>query len=381
MKKHLILLIIFSSSILTGQIINFPDANLKDALINHATKIDINGDGEIQETEAKAFNLRINIQSNNIENLAGLEYFINVDTLFAGFNNYSNVEFSTMPWLTHLDFSNNFSLESLDINALTQLKFLNLSSCWKLEDLDFSKNKELRELRLFGLNSDILELDLSQQDKLEYIQVQSMDGLKEIQWGSTEKLQWIDISKTKISHLNYTELPALRFLYGRNTLLREIDAWSNTALEQVFCDNNSELSMVNLKNGRNQILSDIDLTGNIKLKTICVDDVEAAKQNQRWQIDDSAEYVDNCQTSTKEIKEGDISIYPVPADEYLNISGIDQPIRIDVYNINGRLMQSMMAEGSTKTIDVSNLERGYYILKISLDGQNIIFKRFVKLHY
>ena len=57
MKNLYILLIaLFAFTISQAQIVNIPDANFKNALLNHIPVIDLNGDSEIQISEASVFN-------------------------------------------------------------------------------------------------------------------------------------------------------------------------------------------------------------------------------------------------------------------------------------------------------------------------------------
>ncbi len=53
---------------LNAQNVNIPDTNFKNYLVNHA-RIDRNGDGEIQVSEANAYNGRIKVPSLGIMEL------------------------------------------------------------------------------------------------------------------------------------------------------------------------------------------------------------------------------------------------------------------------------------------------------------------------
>ena len=122
MKSLFVLFTTFITLGATGQVINFPDANLKNALVNHKKVIDSNGDGEIQQQEAMAFTQALSITGKSIVRLSGLEYFINADTLYAGFNVITSANFDKMPWLRHLDISSNNSLLSINLKGLIKFK-------------------------------------------------------------------------------------------------------------------------------------------------------------------------------------------------------------------------------------------------------------------
>ena len=90
-----------------AQIINIPDANFKQQLLlasetygiayDCATgsyyKIDLNNNGEIEESEALAV-CTLLVPSQNISDLTGIEKFINLTGLDVGINNLSTLDLS-----------------------------------------------------------------------------------------------------------------------------------------------------------------------------------------------------------------------------------------------------------------------------------------------
>lgn len=67
------------------EFIEFLDDNFKKALIEQG--IDRNKDGEISKTEAESVNYSLDINNKNIENISGIEYFINTEFVYL-YNNY-----------------------------------------------------------------------------------------------------------------------------------------------------------------------------------------------------------------------------------------------------------------------------------------------------
>ncbi|MBK8349510.1 MAG: hypothetical protein IPL08_18625 [Saprospiraceae bacterium] len=86
-----------------GQIIDFPDANFKNALITTNcvdinsdgiadADADLNNDGEIQQNEASEIK-NLDIRSKNIQSLEGIQNFNNLNWLRASNNNLDSLNY------------------------------------------------------------------------------------------------------------------------------------------------------------------------------------------------------------------------------------------------------------------------------------------------
>lgn len=85
-----------------SQIVNIPDVNFKNALINTLC-VDTNGDGvfnadvnnhnEVQISKDEAV-FRLNVSSQGITDLEGIEEFINLELLSCSVNQLTNLDFS-----------------------------------------------------------------------------------------------------------------------------------------------------------------------------------------------------------------------------------------------------------------------------------------------
>ena len=148
MKHVLLTLTLFVSFFASAQIVNIPDANFKNALLNHNPVIDTNGDGEIQVSEAENFDSILNVNSQNISDLTGIEFFINIDFLLCSENQLTQLDLSQNLNLTLLSVSNNL-LTSLNITNNHQLFKLNCNNN-QLTSLDTSQNENLQYLRCFN---------------------------------------------------------------------------------------------------------------------------------------------------------------------------------------------------------------------------------------
>ena len=138
---------------LLAQNVFIPDPSFKAALVAN-TNINTNLDNEIQITEASAFNGTINVDALGINNLTGIESFVNLTQLFCRNNQLTNLNVSANIALTSLycgynqlnslDLSNLNSLLYLDalFNNLSYLNFQNGNNA-NIQDFDVTSNPNL----------------------------------------------------------------------------------------------------------------------------------------------------------------------------------------------------------------------------------------------
>ncbi len=87
-------------------------------------------------------------------------------------------------------------------------------------------------------------------------------------------------------------------------------------------------------------------------------------------------------TATPEIDaDKEIKIFPNPANEFLYYQLTDENISLslvfEIFDVTGRLIKTISEQEYSGQIDISELKRGSYILKI-IQGSKIITRRFIK---
>ena len=168
MKKIWIMLLLsFMDLGLNAQIVNIPDPNFKNALVNFEVVdttgnglgdsiADTNGDGEIQVSEAEAVTGLI-VSYYSIESLEGIQSFSNLEVLKSRGNFVETVDLSQNSQLEWLHLSTN-PLISLDVS-----QNINLKRLWvynnDLSALDVSQNVNLESLRCYTNN--LIELNIA----------------------------------------------------------------------------------------------------------------------------------------------------------------------------------------------------------------------------
>lgn len=125
-----------TSLYLNEPIVFIPDPNFKSELVSNLD-INLNGDGEIQQSEAESYEGYIWVGESGISSLEGLEAFTAISGLGCAYNSLTSIDVSANTELvalycgynqiTSLDLSNNPNLTELvcDNNALTFLKLAN----------------------------------------------------------------------------------------------------------------------------------------------------------------------------------------------------------------------------------------------------------------
>ena len=72
------------------------------------------------------------------------------------------------------------------------------------------------------------------------------------------------------------------------------------------------------------------------------------------------------------------SLYPNPASSSVLVSGLEQGAQVSVVNMNGRVLNTLTAQGSSLTLDVSGMARGAYFVRVSTATNSSVSKLIVK---
>lgn len=375
---------IFTAQLLVAQVVNIPDINFKQALLQHHPVIDTNGDGEIQITEALAAT-NIFVHNKNISNLTGIEEFINLEELVCSSNPINTIDISSNPELAQLvvgstnlnslDISQNINLYTLFINdtAITEIDTANNPKLefmdggyGSLSTVDFLNNPNLKILSLE--NTNIQTLDISANSLLEVL----------------------GIYGTVIDNLDFSLLPNLKVVNLGNNNISTIDFSQNPNLCSVFIANCPDLEYINLKNGNNEILvANIDcsvnvtygglsspsglnaITNNQNLQTICVDNITFAQQNFTL-VPPQTQFTEVCNLDTPDNKFTQFQFFPNPVADVLNIYSNSTISKIEIYSVDGKKLKVFYLNTKQASISLNGLAEGnYFVLAFSTDGSDV----------
>ncbi|SRX52625.1 T9SS type A sorting domain-containing protein [Aequorivita sp. CIP111184] len=374
MKIYYIITLFLLSSIAQAQIVNIPDANFKNALLNHSPIIDTNGDGEIQVTEAEA-TLIITIEHKGIQSLNGIQSFVNLEDL----NCHDNS-------LTVLDISQNQNLKKLRCswNQLTNLDIsqnlnLELLVCYhnELTNIDVTQHPNLEELWV-SINP-LTSLDVTHNSSLKKLHCDSTQ-LTSLDVSQNSNLEGLSFKDTQFSNIDVTQNFKLRYITFSNANLTHLDLSQNPNLIALDCYNN-QLIYLNIKNGNNINMPYMDAENNPNLQCIKVDNVVNANNRQcyrgdpmvGWCKDATASFSEECVLGIDEQNLATFDLFPNPAKDILIIKAKETPELIQIYTTTGMLIRTT----SNTTLDISDLASGLYFLSASIQGKSIT-KKFIK---
>lgn len=271
-----------------------PDANFKTALTTYSPAIDINTDGEIQESEAKNFTGSLIVSSKSIADLTGIGAFYNVTQINCGTNSIATPDFSLNTNMNNLS-AIDAGFNSLDLSANKDLIILNVESN-NLSALNLNGNPYLKSINVNGnnlsaisiLNEEIVTglqisdnqfsdaLDLTSFTALVSLRANQNSGLTSIDVSGLEKLSSIYLSYCNLTSVNFTGTIALQTAWLDNNSLESLDVSDSPNLTNLKVGDNL-LTSFNANNGIN--IPTLSISPNPSLSCVSVFDVDYAEAN------------------------------------------------------------------------------------------------------
>lgn len=297
MKKLLTLLLILFAAVSQAQVINFPDPNLKTALLNSPFVMDVNDNslvspdldfsGDIEFDEALQIGTII-VDHANISDLSGMGFFTNLKqfscadnqiTTLAPLQNMVSLQqlYAMNNQITAVDLSGGFTqLTDFDFAGNT-LDYLNLSGCSALTNIDplgtgnlvYFNIRNCSSLTTFNVTS----------SNLSFIDFTGCTALNNLTlWNS--QLTALDFSNLNIQIINLQDISQVSSItFGNNPNLSNLNVFGSAAtnidlsnlpaLNSFWCGNNAQLQTIFAKNGANESFV---LYNNPNLNFVCVDD-------------------------------------------------------------------------------------------------------------
>ena len=273
--------------------------------------------------------------------------------------NLSNVKNLRRIWsisnlITHLDLKENKELRVLQVSGAQDLTSLE-TDCPKLHTLLFWGSKKFRpelslypELKWLGIDAmGLTSLDLSQNKKLKQLTC-SINELTQLDLSQTPELVSLNCSSNKLTGLDLSHNPDLRYLKCSNNLIDEaaMQALVESLPEVIIRDEPANFIPVNPNGDDN----------------VCTPDQVAIAKSKNWNVTTPMgdPFVG---TSIEEVIPAEVyhNIKVWARDGILYLSGLEPGMPVQVYAIDGTMMHTSVASGSTLEIP---LPRGAaYVLR------------------
>ena len=376
MKKILLSIIAITAFIFQpiAQNVTIPDANFKNYLVGN-NAINTNGDTEIQVSEASAFTGQINCGTSGISDLTGLEYFTSLTDLRCHSNNLTSLDVSQNTALTILGCAYN-AIDTLDLTNNTALTILNCASN-NLLSLDISPINGLYSLKCNlnsleylnvanGNNSNFTVFEAANNSNLNCIQVDNPT------WSATH---WTNIDAASSFNISCGAILVntinIQGLAGQSTITNQAGTlqMEATVLPANADDDTFTWGITN-QTGSATISPNGILTA-ISDGTVTV---TAIANDASGTTGSTVITISNQSLAIKEQTNiNNLSIYPNPVKNQLNIVTEAQVNTIEIYNFFGEIIQTE----TTTNFSVENLSKGTYLIRVKTN-KGIINKRFVR---
>ncbi|WP_395065520.1 T9SS type A sorting domain-containing protein [Flavobacterium sp.] len=378
MKKFVLLIVCFSFNIGISQIINIPDPIFKSLLVNSSYsintafdcvnynnyKIDINNNGEIEESEALLV-CTLFINTPGINNLTGIEHFTNLTQLICVQNNITSINVSQLVNLEYL-FCGQNNLTNLDVSQLINLKLLSCSYN-NLSTIDVS---QLANLESLGCNN----------NQLTHLDISNLSNLKNAYFVNNQ-----------INTFDFENTPMLEKVFCKNNQLTSLDFSNNPLFNELDCMNNPNLTSINISNGTTQLFGPQTAynecwTGCPNLSRICADSSELlALENylDSCNIDiNTITFTSNCNLGNEAFAKNEMVIYPNPFKNSFKISVpnlTSDNVIIKVYDMLGKTIEVLdLSIQQLETLELGkNYKSGVYTILVQ-QGTNLQTLRIIK---
>lgn len=371
----LILLSFFFVFQLQAQIVNIPDVNFKNKLLNHNPVIDTNSNGEIELAEAHAviFPLNVSEAVPPIIDLTGIEAFINIEEFNCAGNQIETLDLSANTFLWNLVCGNN-AITSLNLTQNLVLKTFSGSGN-PYTTLNVSNNSELEFLQSnFG---NLTALDVSQNNNLKFLYVQG-NNLTDLDLTHNPLLEGVILDNNELSQIDLSQNTNLNFFYGRSNVFNTLDVSNNPLLIALDIKWNNDLTYLNLKNGNNANLniSGVGQTCNFEelplLETVCLDDMNSSLATFiETQCGHTVTFTEICLLSVDDFIPWEVTLYPNPATDIITIQATTTIAEIELFDLLGNIIMEQKTNNPISQLIISQLNSGIFILKIRDIHNNI----------
>ena len=373
MKTKLLLLLtltlfIFKTNAQCTGNVNIPNTDFKSALLNNHT-IDLDNNNEISCTEASNYTGSINVSNLSIDDLTGIEAFINITSLTLNRNYLEDLDVSKNTALTSLSFSDNY-LTSIDLSHNISLTEFSCSNS-ALTNLDLSNNTALTKLSC-GVNA-LVNLNVANGNNT---------NVTSFYAAYNANLTCIEVDDTTYSATNWTNIDATASFSTNCVIVTPVIVNSITVQGQ------AGVSTITTQGGTLQMEADvlpanaddatytwsvnnanasISATGLLSAITDGTVEVTATANDGSGVTGSKTITISNQSTNPgtgiNDLSFENLNVFPNPTNGIINLNVSEKLSSIRIMDLTGKTMKVFKAEA--KQLNISEFTTGIYFLEIA----------------
>jgi hypothetical protein len=188
----------------------------------------------------------------------------------------------------------------------------------------------------------------------------------------------LSCNQNQLTTLNIGNSTSLQNIYCSNNQLTTLDLRNTSGLTSLFCSNNL-LTSLYIQNGSFE--ENLVISGNSNLAYICADadEIEFVNEMLTYYNIPNCTVNSQCSLETPNFETPvAIKLFPNPASDFINfnIEPVEQVKSIEIYNLMGQLMQSIV-NPTTTTLLISEFKKGLYFVNFKLEDK-ILSTKFIK---
>lgn len=316
-----------------------------------------------------------------INDFTGLENFKYLQVFNTFLNTESTLDLSSNSNLVELNIFQDSNLTSLTLphKNSSNLKLMSYT-LGQLTSLDLSNFDKLESFSTQG-DQNLASLNLANNAILSSIYLTNMPSLTDLNITSPPELLSFTMTNCLSfnTNLDFSSSTKMTSFFIEDTGIQSVDLSNNNVLTSIFVRDN-QLTDLNIKNGANNIITQFHATNNTNLDCINVDDENLSAAGNgvyaNWLKDSSAVYSENCAALSVDNYDNEkIILYPNPVNNSFTISNLDENSTINIFDLNGRLIQRF--NKPQQGYNIKNLAKGMYLVKIKTIEQEFV-KRVLK---
>lgn len=238
----------------------------------------------VPENEERYANPEIVNVEGKIQDLTGIEAFVNLNNLRAFSHELTSIDVSSLKELRRLELVNN-QIASIDVSKNTKLEIFWLESN-NLNEVDLTNNTELVNIAL-GYNN-LTEVNVTQNTKLWALTIEGND-LTTVDVSQNKVIAQIWVAENpNLTHMDFSQNTEMYGLGIYNTAIKTLDL-SHNPMTRLYAGNNPNLEHLDLRNGNNLNLNQfwVDNTPNLS----CINADETISQ---VMIDSGKSFSEDC---------------------------------------------------------------------------------------